>query len=357
MAWLVLPTLVVAGVVLVLMNWPTPADVDIGAIAMGLQFRGHGPDKQVLLESTSARWLALQGFDEIRLTPTAAWIADPTKHNFQHDTYPSDAWSPLPLGQSLVLRPAGRTEAAVTIQPLGKLNGSLALGEIFVGSADITLRSPEKGNLSVELRGQKVDGDVPLPEEFRIDADRCVREGAPLSHSGSPMTLRVLLRRSSQLLEYSSQRSGMRLALGYSPDRKESFLGKAGFAVDQVRFLDQGPTGQPESTLAGAGVIEYARYPVARPVQLSAGDFLSLGDLRGFYLREIAPADDTKSLRVHLGGVAGKIRSGPAGRVADRRLTYFNSLRQNPIIVTLFTILAWVVPTLIAVRKFYRELH
>lgn len=357
MAWLVLPTLMVAAVVIVLMNWPTPADVDIAAIATSVQFRGHGTDKQVLLESTSARWLALQGFDEIRLTPTAAWIADSTKYDFQHDTYPSDAWSPLPLGQGLVLHPAGRTEAAVTIQPFGKLNGSLALGQIFVGSADITLRSAEKGSLSVELRGQKMDGDVPLPEEFRIDADRCVLEGAPLSHSGSPATLRVLLSQSSRLLEYSSQRSGMRLALGYSPDRKESFLSQAGFAVDQVRFLDQGPTGQPESTLAGAGALDYARYPAVRPVPLSAGDFLSLGDLRGFYLRDIAPADDTRSLRVHLGGIAGQIRSGPAGRVADRRLTYFDSLRQNPIIVTLFTILAWVVPTLIAARKLYRELH
>jgi len=357
MAWLVLPTLVVAGAVLVLMNWPAPADVDVSTVATSLQFRSRGTDRQVLLEPTSARWLALKGFDEIRLTPTAVLIADQTKHDFEHDTYPASAWSPLPLGEVLALHPAGRTEAAVTIRPIGKENGSLTLGPIVVGSADITLRSPEKGSLSVELRGQKMDGDVPLPEEFRIDADNCIRDGDLSAHSGSPMTFKILLGQKSRLLDYSSQRSGVRLAIGYAANRKESFLGKAGFAVDQVRFLDQGTTGQPESTLSGTGVIEYTHYPAATAVPLSGGDFLSLDDLKGFYLREIAPADDMNSLRVRMGGVVGKIRSGPVGSVTDRRLTNFDRLRQNPTLVTLFTVLGWVVPTLIAARKLYKELH
>ena len=69
LAWLVLPTLAVALVVLVLMKWPAPTEVEIDVIVSSAQFRGHGTDKQVLLESTPARWLALHGFDEIRLTP------------------------------------------------------------------------------------------------------------------------------------------------------------------------------------------------------------------------------------------------------------------------------------------------
>lgn len=355
MAWLVLPTLVVVLVVFILMKWPAPTEVEIDMIATSVQFRGHGADKQVLLESMPARWLALQGFAEIRLSPETVWVVDPAKHDFQHDTYPSNAWSPLLHGQPLVLRPVGRSEAAVTIQPFAKSDGSLRLGRIFAGSADITLRSPERGSLSVELRGENLDGDVPLPEEFRMDADRCAREGASLAPSGSPMTLRVRLSQSSRLLEYSSQPSGMRLAVAYPAGDKESFLGKDGFAVDQVRFLGQGPTGQPESTLAGAGVIRYVRYTSARLVPLSEGDFLNLDDLSGFHVREIAPNGDTRSLRMHLGGVAGKISSGPVGSIRDRRLTYFDNLWQNPIIATLFTILAWVVPTLIGARNLYRN--
>ena len=245
----------------------------------------------------------------------------------------------------------------MTIQPFTKPDGFLALGQIFAGPADITLRLPEKGVLSVGLRGQNLYGSISLPEEFRIDADRCTREGAPPSDSGSPVTLKVRLSDTSRLLEYSSRRSGLGLAVGYPPDRKESFLGKAGFAVDQLRFLDQGPTGQPESTLAGAGVIRYPRYPSAGPVPLSENDYLSLGDMRGFHLRQIAPGEDATRLRIQLGGVAGKISSGPAGSVRDRRLTHFDNFRQNRIIVTLFTILAWVVPTLIAARNLYRDLR
>lgn len=356
-AWLVLPTMAVALVVLVLMNWPAPTEVDIDMIATSVQFRAHDTDRQVLLESIPARWLALQGFDQIRLTPAAVWIADPARHDFQHDTYSPDAWRPLPPGQPLALRPVARTEAAVTIQPVAKSDGSLAFGQIIAGPADLTLRSPEKGSLSVELRGEKLDGAVALSAEFRMDADRCVRESTPGSSSDSPLTFKVRLSESPRLLEYSSQRSGMRVAVGYPPDRKESFLGKAGFAVDQVRFLNQGTTGQPESTLAGAGVIRYPRYPAARPVPLSAGDFFILVDLREFHLRKIVPGEGAKSLQIRLGGVAGKISSGPAGSVRDRRLTYFDHLRQSSIITTLFAILAWMVPTLIAARNLYRDLH
>ena len=278
LAWLILPTLVVAVFVLISVLWRAPAEIEVSATASSVQFRGRGQDKQLLLQSTNARWLALQGFAEIKLIPKAVWIADPAQHNFQEDTYPPGAWHPLPIGQSLVLRPSGRGTPAVTIQPLGKSGSSLSIGEIFVGPIEVAIRSPEKGNLTIELQGQQTHGDVPLPQEFRIDADLCVAEGLAPDPSDLPVTYRILLGPDSRLLEYDSQLSGMRLAIGYPGDGKESFLGKAGFAVDRIRFSEQGPIGEPESSLAGSGTIDYAHYPSAGPIPLQSEDFLSLSD-------------------------------------------------------------------------------
>lgn len=357
MAWLVLPTLAVAASAFILMKWPAPTEVDIEAIATSVQFRGHGSEKQPLLESMAARWIALQGFDEIRLAPAAVWIADPAKYDFEHDTYLETAWKPAPPGQSLVLHPAGRDEAAITIRPLAKSDAPLALGRLFGGSAGVRMGSPERGSLSVELQGQKVDGDLWLPADFRVDADRCVREGDSKSRSVSTMTFKVRLSESSRLLEYSSQRRGVRVAVGYPSDSQEPFLGQAGFAVDQVAFLRQGVTGQPESTIAGAGVIRYPQYPAIAAATLSKGDFLSLSELRGFHLRQIAPGKGGRGLQMSLGGVAGKIHSGPAGSVRDRRVTHFSELWQNRGVTAFFTILAWLVPTLIAGRNLYRDMR
>jgi hypothetical protein len=184
-----------------------------------------------------------------------------------------------------------------------------------------------------------------------------VRDGSPPSNSGLPMILKVHLSQTARLLEYSSKRSGIRLAVGYPPERQESFLGRAGFEVDQVAFLDLGPTGQPQSTLTGAGAIQYSRYPASRPVPLSAGDFLSLDKFEGFYVREIAPSERVRSLRIRLGGVAGKVSSGSHGNVRDRRITYLDALWQNPFLANLVAIMTWLVPTVIAGRNLYGVLR
>jgi hypothetical protein len=149
----------------------------------------------------------------------------------------------------------------------------------------------------------------------------------------------------------------VQLGLELPPGRKEPILGRAGFAVDRVEFLDQDAAGRPVSTLSGPGRVEFLRAPSIKPVELGANEFLNLDRLASFYVQEVALAGQEKSLQVRMEGVAGKLESGPAGSVEDRRPSRFDLLWKNSTLVTLFTVLAWLVPTLIAVRKYYKELQ
>ncbi len=356
LAWIVLPSAVVALLVLGLIRWRVPAAVEIDVSVRRTELRTHGPDPQVLLDSTEVRSISLRGFEELRLSPAAVWVADPAKYDLERGAYPEDAWTVLPAGQSLILRPAGGTAATVTIRPAATSGGSLVLDRVFAGSAGVTLESPEPGSVAVKLLEHTQTRAFSLPEEFWLVADYCARDGAPWPQHGQSVTLRVRPRQDNRLLEFSSSESGVLLAVVYLPGRKEPVLARD-FAVEQAEFLDQGPTGQPESTLTGPGTIRYVDYPGVEPVQLSGNDFLDLGGLRGFLLRRIELLGDEGGLRLRLYGMAGRLSSGPKGSTRDRRLTQFDALWRNRTLATLFTVLVWLVPTLLAVRRFYREMH
>jgi len=356
LAWIVLPSAVVALLILVLIRWRVPTAVEIDVSVRRAELRAHGPDPQVLLDSAEVRSVSLRGFGEVRLSPAAVWIADPAKYDLERDTYPDDAWTVLPAGQSLILRPAGGTAATLTIRPAAKSGGSLVLDRIFAGRRDVTLESPEPGSLAVRLPGQGQTGAFSLPGESWLVADYCIRDGAPWPQQGQSVTLRVRPRQNSRLLEFSSSESGVWLAVVYLPGRQKPVLARD-FAVEQVEFLDQGPTGQPVSALTGPGTVRYVDYPGIEPVQLNRNDFLVLGDLRDFLLRKVELLEREGGLRLLFRGVAGRLSGGPKGSIRDLRLTQFDILWRNRALVTLFTVLVWLVPTLLAVRGFFRELH
>jgi hypothetical protein len=348
LAWLLLPSAVVALCAIGLMYWRAPAKVEIEATARRAQFRTSG--KVQLLQSIRARSLAIRGFDQVRLAGAEVRIADPARYDLRLGTYPDDAWTRLPLQNDLVLRPAGETIAAtLTIEPVAKSAGLLVLDRIFAGPAEVTLESPEKHSLAISLRGLNQAGTVSLPEAFRLVAGFCTKEGVPWLYSAQSVTMLVRLPQ-NPLLEFSPAAGS---GISFVVDLRlgdEAFLAESGVVVDEVKFHDLGPTGQPLSTLAG-GAIRYEEHPGVDPVILKPGDFLVLDDLRQFRLLDAVLAEQNR-LQLRLHGIAGKFSSGPSGFVHDRRLTYFDILWRSPKLAALFTILIWVVPTLVAGRRF-----
>ena len=148
----------------------------------------------------------------------------------------------------------------------------------------------------------------------------------------------------------------MLLAVVYLPGRKEPVL-TGDFAVEQAEFLDLGPTGRPVSTLTGTGTVRYVDHSGIEPVQVSANDSIVLGGLRDFLLRQVELMEHKGGLRLLFRGVAGRVSSGPENSTRDLRLTQFDILWRNRALVALFAVLGWLVPTLLGIRRFFRELR
>jgi len=354
-AWIVFPSVVIGGLALGLMAWRAPTELEVEVTCSRLRFRSQAK-AHVLLSSARANSILVQGFQEVRLPVSAVEAANPAKWDARQDKYPPDAWVKVSHASSLLFRPAGRNPAQITLQPAEKSAEPLVLDRIFTQPSAITLTSPEKSTLNVELAGQKFGGSISLPETLNLIADDCSMEGAIPPWPRPSVTLRVSIPRQDRLLEYSSGGAWVVLVLGFPAGRKDPVVAPSSFQIEQLEFLEQGPAGPPVSSIKADGTIRYRRFPAVQGVQVKAGDFLTIEDLRSFFLREVAFTEQGNQMRIRLEGVAGKARSGPgAGAMRDLRLTRFDMLWNNQRLAALFTLLGWLVVTSIGLRKYLKE--
>ena len=354
-AWIVLPTVVIGGLAIGLMVWRAPTELEVEVTCSRLRFRSQAKD-QVLLSAARANSILVQGFEEVRLPVSAVEAANPAKWDARQDKYLPEAWVKVSHASSLRFHPAGRNPAQIALQPADKSAEPLVLDRIFTQPAAITLTSPGKSTLNVEFGGRKLSGSISLPETLTVIADDCSVEGAIPPWARPSVTLRVSNPRQDRLLEYSSSDAGVVLVLEFAAGRKDPVVAPSAFPIEQLEFLEQGPAGPPLSSIKADGTIRYRRFPAVQPVPVKAADFLTLEDLRSFYLREVAFTEQENQVRVRLEGVAGKARSGPgAGAMRDLRLTRFDMVWNNQKLVALFTLLGWLVVTSIGLRKYLKE--
>jgi hypothetical protein len=199
------------------------------------------------------RSLALREFQNLEIPQARVSVADPAQYDLKNNTYPEAAWSALHVNGLLTLSPAGADPPTVTIRPAGAEHSLLAIHDIYASSgAEITVASPEKDNVTLRLRGVRQFGTVGLPAEFQLVADSCQATAAAWPSHHPSVTLELQLSGPRRTLEFKGPGTGVLMALEYPAGHTAPVL-KPDFAVDQVEFLDLGKTGQPQSTLSGAG--------------------------------------------------------------------------------------------------------
>jgi len=352
-AWIILPSLVFGGLALGLMVWKAPTELEIEVTCSRVRFHSLAGNPQVLLDSTLADSIVLQGFEQVRLPPAAVEAANPAKWNDRKNQYAEDAWVRVAPGPGLECRPTQRAPAQVTIEPFTKDAGPLTLERIYTGPAAVTLSSPERGTLNLELRGQKFSGSVTLPAQTKLIADDCSWAGAALPWKRPSVTLRLSPHGRQQLLDYAAGEAGMVLVLRFTGDRTSPILRPTAFEIDQLELLDQDPAGSPISSIRTDGAIRYRKYPERPATTVKAGDFLTLGALKAFYLREVSFTQQEENLCLRFQGVAGKALIGPGKTsMRDLRLTQFDVLWSNQKLIALFTVLTWVVATFVGLRRY-----
>jgi hypothetical protein len=339
--WLAAPTALALVLAIVLMEWRVPSEIDIDVPVKLVRFQVESDKPEIVLEPAGAQWIGIRGFDWVRLEPAVLWRADPALYDFDKDSFPDKAWIKQPPSPELALRRCGvRGTSNVSFKPISPPNGSLRLDRLFTGPSDVTIRVSDDASLAVDLRGTEREGVLELAEEVRINADLCQGDGLPF-------TLRVRLDRERRLAKYAPASSGIAFNLVFPTDTPASLLGKAGVPVRSIRFSDQGPDGQPLTTIAGAGTITFD--DSADALKLTPDDALIVDGLHGFRL--LHASLEKNVLRVRAQGTADILSVGTPGHIRDRRLSKFAVLSHSPAAVALFGT-CWAVLTIVGIVKF-----
>ena len=127
--------------------------------------------------------------------------------------------------------------------------------------------------------------------------------------------------------------------------------------VSVLEFQTQNSTGASVTTVSGDGTIGFADAGDRGKINVKEGHYVVLREPTNFYIRKPELQPDRKAIRVEAGGMAGSLKSGPAGGVQERTLTWFDSIWHQPRSVQLFGLAVWLFPTTLAAYKLLKELR
>jgi len=195
-----------------------------------------------------------------------------------------------------------------------------------------------------------------LRNESLVDlVEAKIQSEMPGQSDDSAMTLRLQAAESGSLVEMSGTPAGPTVLLTSPAGNGYPEILPAALHVSAVEFLTQGSTGERPSTVSGEGSIGFPDAAGAQKISVKRGEYVLLGELENFFIRKLALQADPGEIRLKAGGVAGSLRSGPAGGVRERTLTWFDWIWQQPRSVELFGLFVWLLPTMLAGYKLMKE--
>jgi hypothetical protein len=99
--WLLsLPTLVVAVIIIILMQWPISTRVHVELTTERVEFQIDAA--KPILGPIDARSIAIDQFKTLSFDPDSMEIADPSQFQMDKDDFPSSAWKPLRLASEKI---------------------------------------------------------------------------------------------------------------------------------------------------------------------------------------------------------------------------------------------------------------
>jgi hypothetical protein len=352
------PTLVALILAVVGMRIHRPTAFDLDLTVTGLTFVSAAERAVQLSEKSTFTRLSLHGIEAGIINAKRAVAAD-------HDTdvatiAPASPPAPIQLPIRFAARD-GNGAAAMFSSPDGGGSSIGELDRLFVpAAARVALQmTPEKPSaLSARILDTPLRVVLSLRNESIVDLVEATIESAmPRQSEVFDVALRLQSAEGGSLVEMSGTHAGPRLLM--SPPAGDAYptLLPAALRVSAVEFLTQGLTGERLSTVSGAGSIGFGDAPGAAKIDVKQGEYVILDELENFFIRKLALQAEPGAIRVQAGGVAGSLRSGPAGGVRERTLTWLDWVWHLPHSVQLLGLLAWLLPTMLAVYKLVKELR
>jgi hypothetical protein len=353
---LVLPSLVIAAVTLVLMNWRVPTRVQIDLVVDRVAFSIAGSQAVPILDkSMGFQSLSIESFDSITFKPVKLQLADSGRAEDDGADIP---WNSIAIDGAVVLR--GRKEDLPIVTVLRDDQAAGAAGRLEAISVDpgtqVILETVGGAGLTLRLDGQSLAPAVLPLGRFRLNAANTLSD-AKLAKAGQPsrIALRAELAQDSPLIEVRGLPQSLVLTITPGKNTTLKLLSQTGVPIRDIELTRQNQSGARESSLVAAGQVQYPDFPAKEKVVIDPHDSFGLDRLDRFFITQLELDPDGKQIRLRLAGVAGHIQTLAGAAREDRRLTRFDSLWYGSKPAVLFSILVWVFTVTLGAYKLYRE--
>lgn len=416
---LILPTILVALVVLFLMIWRIPTRVELDLTVERAKFTVDAPEttSTLVLNSVDFQSIGVEKFTSIKLEPKILEVADPSQYDLTKDHFPVSAWkalslttpeitiskrndlsvpiailesskggvktqkSPTPVqvsqGSLVTLEFRGDQNQTITIKLAGETPNavlSISAKEVNVKAlgtldpirashgSDVTLQVAGKSNSTITIQLETKDVSsvlsvvLAIPGTFQLTTDNTsIRGIGMLPYQKDSLTYRVQAREDNPFVLLKGTGS-LGINVQIPLQEKDSFFSTVAIPISALDLTRQDDSGNRVSAVVTGGEISYPDYPNIKKVLFEAPDFVVLDQLEQFHIKKMSLDSLRKGIRLRLGGTAGLIMTKSGVFLKDRRLSKFDNLWQNPRLIILFSIVAWVFPTTMGAYRLSRDL-
>jgi hypothetical protein len=322
-----------------------------------------GEEPVTVLEAQPFRSAQVNGFSRVSLQPAVLERADPAVEENNLEQIPTAAWTRWEPGPQVVITgPRLDWLPAVTIEPCkeGK-NGSLKSIRARPGTKVVMEITGGKNALYLDLRlagtGAIAHIDASDCAYLMIDNGRIA--GMTLSEPVASETFRVTRSPATPLFSVEGARDSLSFNIEIAPERIGRSMVEETISVAEIDFDRQGSRGKRISTLITDGEIQYPDYRTILARTIPAGYALRVAPEVALQLLtlELTRIGDQTAILMKLGGEARTIRSGTRPSPTDYRLNRFDMLWNDPTLIAVFTVAAWIFATTVGVWNFWKELR
>lgn len=357
------PTLAVAVIVSVLMNWPMPVLVQVELTTQRVEFVVDAAQAlgKPILNALDVRSVGIEKFSSIAFEPKTINVADPSEYRVEADAFPPSAWKQLTVTTSKVRFDANdiTRHPRITVEGIdGQARTSLRLDPIRVSPGvriTVETRGGKNEGLSVKVAGQS-SVNLSLHGPFALIAEHIRMSGVsgPFYDGSAEVTYRVRLHESAPWIEIVGQPDGLVILPALSIGQA-MIPASTDVAVATLEFTRQDPSGERVSALTGKGLITFLEYPQLGSLTLSESEAVGLERLDRFSIKELALSPSANGITLVGEGMVGQIRTRTGQIPIKRHLTAFDALKHNSQLMALFAIIVWVVPTTIAAYRLFKD--
>ncbi len=380
----ILPTIVLAMVVVILIYWPVATPIDLRLMTERVEFVSAAASPRPILNQARAQSVAFMKFGKLLLVPQNIEVANPNLYSLASDSYPDSAWTRLDttgrevtiIGAEDVRNPTVTLEEAnhgtgnlVHLDSIAANAGSRIILEVVDGTSSSQVDKPSSdgsGNLGTVDVALRID----QPEIFhtlsvrgpvQLTADHCQVIGLnsnPYSESASN-TYRVSLSSSSPLVQVTGKDGTVVLFMRLPANEAEQLFYDGVITATDIKFVQEDAQAQHIGTALVKNWENRIVYPGYKkePVTFTAPDFLELDERDQMSIKRITVNSKHKGFEIDLVGTANHLRVGTPGHSMDLRMSAFDKVWENKVFAILFAIVCWSSGMILAVRKAFREVE